>query len=199
MERKAAFLVLGNALIAGGSRLSASTTPRLARPAMRAIPMLSDAGFGFVVVAHAPGIALGDLSEEDLILVGRRLEEALAQLGATLTGFYYCPHHPSGKLPAYAVDCVCRPPQPGLITKAASELGFDLSASWVIAEVLDGVEAGRRAGCRTVLIDTGSEMDWRITRYRVPHYLTGDLAKAARVIVAAERKWPVETGGQQVS
>jgi D-glycero-D-manno-heptose 1,7-bisphosphate phosphatase len=54
--------------------------------------------------------------------------------------------------------------------------------------LLDDVEAGRRAGCRTVLVDTGTETEWRVSRYRVPHYLTGDLAKAARVILAAERK-----------
>jgi histidinol-phosphate phosphatase family protein len=191
---RAIFLGLGRALIEGTRR--AGEDLRLVRSAPRAIPMLRDAGFDIVVVAHEPRVALGTFSEEDMRRQGRGLEEAIAQLDATLTGFYYCPHHPSGRLPEYAVDCVCRRPQPGLIIHAASELGIDLAASWVVGDLLDDVEAGRRAGCRTVLVDTGSETEWRVSRYRVPHYLTGDLAKAARLILAAERR---STAGQQAS
>jgi histidinol-phosphate phosphatase family protein len=186
MSGKAVFLGLGKALVEGTSH--AREGPPLVRPATRAIPLLCNAGFELVVVAHEPRAALGTLSEEDISRQGRRLEKAIARLDATLSGFYYCPHHPSGSIPKYAVDCVCRRPQPGLIIHAASDLGIDLSASWVVGDLLDDVEAGRRAGCRTVLVDTGSETEWRVSRYRVPHYLTGDLAKAARLILAAERK-----------
>lgn len=197
MSERAIFFALGKALVEGHPQ--AGKNLRLTRPALRAIPMLRDAGFDLVVVAHEPGIALGTVSEEDVDRERRRLEDALRQLEATLAGFYYCPHDPSGKVPAYAVDCVCRRPQPGLITRAASDLGTDLATSWVIGEMLDDVEAGRRAGCRPVLVDTGSETEWRITRYRVPHFLTGDLAKAARVILAAERNPSHNLGAQQAS
>jgi len=186
MSGKAVFIGLGKALVDETPRTGEG--PPLVRSASRAIPLLHEAGFDLIVVAQEPGVALGALSEEDLISQGRHLEESIARLNATLSGFYYCPHHPLGTVPEYAVDCLCRRPQPGLITHAASDLAIDLSASWVVGDLLDDVEAGRRAGCRTVLVDTGSETEWRVSRYRVPHYLTGDLAKAARLIVAAERK-----------
>jgi D-glycero-D-manno-heptose 1,7-bisphosphate phosphatase len=186
MSGKAVFIGLGSALVEQKPRDKGE--PSLVRYAARAIPLLRDAGFDLVIVAHEPAVALGALSEEDLVSRGRHLEQAIGRLDATLRGFYYCPHHPLGSVPQYAVDCLCRRPQPGLIVHAASELGIDLSVSWVIGDLLDDVEAGRRAGCRAVLVDTGSETEWRVTRYRVPHYLTGDLAKAARLIVATERK-----------
>ncbi len=185
MTKRAVFVGLGNALVEGRA---ASERPVLVRPALRAIPLLLDAGFDLIVVAHEPEIALGTLSEEAVEAKARGLEAAVRGLGVDLAGFYYCPHHPLGHVPEYAVDCVCRRPQPGLIIHAASELGIDLAASWVIGDLLDDVEAGRRAGCRTILVDTGGETDWQVSRYRVPHYLTRDLAKAARLIVAAERK-----------
>jgi D-glycero-D-manno-heptose 1,7-bisphosphate phosphatase len=185
MSERALFIGLGKALVDGPARREG---PPLVRSAARAFPLLRDAGFSFVVVAHEPSVALGVLSEEDVSRQGQLLGEAMARIGATLGGFYYCPHHPSGIVREYAVDCLCRRPQPGLIIRAASELEIDLPASWAVGDVLDDVEAGRRAGCRTVLVDTGTETEWRVSRYRVPHYLTGDLAKAARVILAAERK-----------
>ena len=199
MKGKAAFLVLSDALVEEASCGTASTAPRLVRPALRAIPMLRDAGFNIVVVAQEPGIALGESSEDALLAAVRRLEEAITQLDSTMAGFYYCPHHPSGTVPAHAVDCVCRRPQPGLIIRAASELGVELSASWVIGDLLDDIEAGHRAGCRTIMVDTGSETDWRINRDRIPHFLTGDLAKAARIIIAADRKPLRDLGDRRAS
>jgi histidinol-phosphate phosphatase family protein len=196
MGEKAVFIGPGKALVKETSR---DQQTLLARSAARAIPLLRDAGFGLVVVTHEPDVALGILSEEDVRSQGRDLAAAIERMGGALRGFYYCPHHPAGRVPEYAVDCVCRRPQPGLIIRAASELDIDLSTSWVVGDVLDEVEAGRRVGCRAVLVDTGSETEWRISHYRVPHYLTGDLAKAARLIVAAERKPATSGAGRKAS
>ncbi len=184
--RKAVFISLGGALVDVGERIG--KPPALVRSASRAIPLLRGAGFGLIVVAHEPDVAFGLTSEEDVDEKGRRLGAALERLDGKLGAFYYCPHHPQASISEYAVDCMCRRPQPGLIIRAASDLGIDLAASWVVGDLLDEIEAGHRAGCRAVLVDTGSETDWRVTRYRVPNYLTGDLAKAARLIIASERK-----------
>ena len=66
-----------------------------------------------------------------------RLAELLAGLGVPLVGFYYCPHHPEGTVPRYAVPCGCRKPEPGLILKAAREHGVALEDSWFIGDILD--------------------------------------------------------------
>ena len=100
----------------------------------------------------------------------------------SLDGFYYCPHHPDGIVPRYAVACDCRKPEPGLIHPAAREHDLALGESWFIGDILDDVEAGRRAGCRTVLIDNGNETEWKRSPLRRPDLVARDLAEAAQFI-----------------
>ena len=79
--------------------------------------------------------------------------------------------------------CACRKPAPGLLERAAREHGVSLSDSWLIGDILDDIEAGRRAGCRTVLLDNGNETEWQLTPERVPHHVARDLAEAAALIL----------------
>jgi hypothetical protein len=79
--------------------------------------------------------------------------------------------------------CACLPPQPLLLLRAAAEHSIDLPASWMLGADLDAVEAGNRAGCRTVLIDNGTEHVWRLGRGRIPTRIAPDLHAAALLIV----------------
>ena len=81
--------------------------------------------------------------------------------------------------------CLCRKPAPGLLHQAARTRNLDLARSWMVGDILDDVEAGRRAGCRSVLLDVGHETVWRLSPLRTPHFRAGDLLEAARHIVAA--------------
>jgi histidinol phosphatase-like enzyme len=80
--------------------------------------------------------------------------------------------------------CACAPPQPGLLLRAAFEHRIDLPGSWLIGASLDLVEAGNRAGCRTLLVDNGTETVWRLGRGRVPTRIAPDLHAAALLIEA---------------
>ena len=156
---------------------------RLAPGAAAALAALHAAGYRLAVVSNQSGVARGLFPEAALAAVWRRLAELLP--GVPLAGCYYCPHHPAGAAPAYAVECDCRKPAPGLVLRAARELGVEPRRSWVVGDILDDVEAGRRAGCRTVLIDNGHETEWDLSPGRRPHFRAPDLAGAARVILAA--------------
>jgi len=83
----------------------------------------------------------------------------------------------------YALTCGCRKPMPGLLHAAAREHGIDLARSWLVGDILDDVEAGRRAGCRTVLLDVGSETEWRPSALRKPDVVAKDLLEAAEAIM----------------
>lgn len=157
---------------------------RLLPGAVKGLMLLRSAGYRLFVVSNQPGVALGLYGESALEPVVRRLEELLAEEGAGFEGFYYCPHHPEGRVPEYAVRCRCRKPEPGLIEDACREQRLDARRSWMIGGVLDDVEAGRRAGCRTVMIDDGRETAWRPGPDRAPHMTAPDLVKAAELIVA---------------
>lgn len=113
-----------------------------------------------------------------------------------LAGFYYCPHHPLGSVPAYARACRCRKPRPGLVLRAAAELDLDVRASWLIGDILDDVEAGNRAGCRSILLANGNETKWRDGPYRQPYAAVPTLAAAADCILthSPERSYPAVTG-----
>lgn len=151
--------------------------------------LLQRAGFRLVVVTNQAGIARGYFSEAELAAMHAHLTAALARQGVRLDAIYHCPHHPDGAIPALAIRCACRKPAPGLLLRAARELGIDLTRSWMAGDILDDIEAGNRAGCRGVLVDLGSE---RVptSPSRTPAYVARDTAHALRIIAAAEGLGP---------
>lgn len=164
---------------------------RLAPAAAEGLRALHDAGYRLIVVSNQSGIARGYFPESALAAVADRVRALLADVGVPLAGFYYCPHHPQGSNPAYAVVCDCRKPQPGLILRAARSHDIDLDRSWLIGDILDDVEAGRRAGCQTILIDDGHETEWTFTHDRLPHHVAANLAEAARIVTAMDQEPPL--------
>jgi D,D-heptose 1,7-bisphosphate phosphatase len=161
---------------------------RLSPGATDGLPMLWEAGFRLVVVSNQSGVARGFFSEEQLTAVQERIYDSVAGLGVRLDGFYYCPHHPEAEVALYRKECDCRKPHPGLLLRAARELSIDLPGSWLVGDILDDVQAGRAAGCCTVLIQNGNETEWVMSPERQPHYVASDLASAARHILAACRE-----------
>ena len=143
---------------------------------------LHAAGFRLIVVSNQSGVARGYFPEAALAAVEARLRALFAEAGVPLAGFYYCPHHPDGSVPEYAVSCLCRKPFPGLIVRAAREHGIDRARSWLIGDILHDVEAGHRAGCRAILIANGNETVWELSPARTPDALAADLAEAAEII-----------------
>lgn len=160
---------------------------RLAPGAAEGLPLLAAAGYRLIVVSNQPGVALGMFTEDALFGVRERLAALLAAVGVPLDGFYYCPHDPAATVVRYRRYCQCRKPAPGLILRAARELDVDLSRAWLIGDILDDIEAGRRAGCTSLLVNSGGETEWRLGPRRVPHHVVGDLHAAARAIVGGGR------------
>jgi histidinol-phosphate phosphatase family protein len=137
------------------------------RPAApEALSRLTEAGYALVIVSNQSGIAHGFFDEAQFA----RLRQALAQsllerAGVRLTDFLHCPHAPG---PDGAPMCDCRKPAPGMLREAARRHRLDLARSWMVGDTLDDVEAGHRAGCRSVLYDSGGETVWRDSRLRRP-------------------------------
>lgn len=109
-------------------------------------------GWALVVVSNQPGMAKGECPAADLDAVHEHVVEGLAAAGAEVDAWYYCHHHPQGARRDLAGTCACRKPEPGLLLQAATDLGLDLSRSWILGDRDSDMEAGRRAGCRTFLV-----------------------------------------------
>jgi histidinol-phosphate phosphatase family protein len=148
--------------------------------------MLQRAGYALVVVSNQSGVARGYFALEALDAVEGRLRALLLAEGVQLDGFYFCPHHPQGRVMPYAVACLCRKPLPGMLHRAAADLDLDLPRSWLIGDILHDIEAGRRAGCRTVLLDNGNETEWNVSYLRTPHITATDIGEAAARILAVD-------------
>ena len=118
---------------------------RLVAGATDALAALRRAGFALVVVNNQSGIGRGIISPEQAESVHERFVAELAAHGVELDDVRYCPHAPDEL-------CPCRKPSPGLLREAARELGVDLEASFMVSDKPSDVEAGRRAGCRTILL-----------------------------------------------
>lgn len=155
--------------------------------AIAGLHLISEAGYQLIVITNQSGVARGYFPESALVAVEGRVRQLLAQFGISLAGFYYCPHHPDGVVQSLAIACSCRKPEPGLLLRSSADLGIDLARSWFIGDILNDVEAGRRAGCKTILIDNGNETEWQLSPQRSPHYTVADLVEAARVIVEEGR------------
>ena len=120
-----------------------------------AVKRINDAGLLAVVVTNQSGVARGFFGEPFLDEAHRVLNEQLAGSGARIDAFHYCPHHPAAAVDRYRVACQCRKPEPGLLLRAARELGVDLERSWMVGDTWRDVEAGHRAGVRSLLVMSG--------------------------------------------
>lgn len=156
---------------------------RLAKNAVDGLKLLKKDGFLLIAISNQAGVAYGCFQEDALKAVSHKINTLLAAHGLQLDGFYYCPHHPGGTIRSYAVACDCRKPEPGLILRAARDHHIDLKSSWMIGDILNDVEAGNRAGCRTILIDTGNETEWTEGPYRQPTFICNHIDSAAGYII----------------
>lgn len=158
------------------------------------------AGLGYltIVVTNQPGLAKGTLTEARLEAIHARLRALLGASGAMLDGIYHCPHHPRGAVERWRGECACRKPAPGMLLEAATHLGIDLGASWMVGDGLNDIEAARLAGSRAVLV---SPLKLEILERfidspeRRPEAVVPDLAAALEVIRGAAEPAGLEVAG----
>lgn len=149
--------------------------------ALAALADLAKAGFAIAIVTNQSGLARGYFSlrafEALRHLLVRRLHD---EAGVDLAGLYFCPHAPDANGDPV---CTCRKPKPGMLQRAARDLHLDLARSWMVGDTLDDVEAGNRAGCRSILYDSGGETLWRPGPLRTPHGQVASWEHVARTIL----------------
>jgi D-glycero-D-manno-heptose 1,7-bisphosphate phosphatase len=121
--------------------------------------IVQQSGYQSAIVTNQRGVALGLLPEKKLADIHRRLKQLLiSRHGLALLDVVCCPHDKN--------ECSCRKPEPGMILALAEKHNIDLDKSWMIGDSETDVEAGRRAGCRTIRVtdkSRGSKADIRVT------------------------------------
>jgi D-glycero-D-manno-heptose 1,7-bisphosphate phosphatase len=152
MSNTAVFFDRDGTLVHDPGYLNHPDQVRLLDGAAEAVKELALLGYKRVVVSNQSGVARGIIPLEMIERIHDRLRELLAAQGAVLDGIYFCPYHPDGVVPEYRQESDWRKPQPGMLLAAAREMDIDLTQSWMVGDNERDIEAGRRAGCRTILI-----------------------------------------------
>jgi D-glycero-D-manno-heptose 1,7-bisphosphate phosphatase len=155
MPRRAVFLDRDGTLVEEAGYLDRLERLVFFPYSVDAVRLLNRADLAVVIVTNQAGIARGIFKETFVAEAHRHIRERLAAGGARIDAFYYCPHHPEAAIEAYRQSCDCRKPQPGLLKRAAADLGLDLSQSFVVGDRWHDLEAGHRVGARGVLVRTG--------------------------------------------
>jgi D,D-heptose 1,7-bisphosphate phosphatase len=153
-KHKAVFMDRDNTLIEDPGYINHPSQVKLLPGTAASLVQLRKMGFLTVVVSNQSAVARGIVTEEILATIHHQLEKLLADEGAYLNAIYYCPYHPDGVIPKYRVESEMRKPAPGMLLKAAEDLNINLSCSWMIGDSYRDVDAGKRAGCKTILINS---------------------------------------------
>jgi D-glycero-D-manno-heptose 1,7-bisphosphate phosphatase len=147
-----------------------------------AVRLINRSGLLAVVVTNQAGVARGYFPESLIQEVHGALRAAMESGGARLDGIYYCPHHPSAGQPPYRRECDCRKPRPGLLRRAAAELGIDLGRSYVIGDRHGDLALAWSVGAKGVLVRTGyglGELAWHAPHWpRQPEIVADQLLEA---------------------
>lgn len=135
---------------------------------------LRSAGFVLVAVTNQPEIARGRLGMETLEAIHEVIRREVP-----LDAIFVCPHDD-------ADGCACRKPAPGLILDASETMGLDPTTSYCVGDRWKDIEAGREAGCTTVLVDAGYDEP-----ISVPDKRVGSLPEAAEWIIEERMEVPL--------
>jgi len=157
MSNKAVFLDRDDTLIEDPGYINHPDQVKLLDEVAEALIELKALGYKLIVVSNQSAVARGIITEKILAQIHDRLKQLLAERGAYLDRIYYCPYHPDGVVPKYRKESDWRKPNPGMLLTAADQMDIDLSQSWMIGNSNRDIEAGLRAGCKTILINRFSD------------------------------------------
>lgn len=140
-------------------------------------------GYKIIVVTNQPGLSKGTLTNDDLVSVNDCLRQAVQP--GTWDLLRFCPHHPE-----FGGDCNCRKPKPGMLTEMSETHGIDLGNSWMVGDGLVDIQAGKAAGCRTLLVTkltmNMAERFFDFTGAE-PDFIAADLLAALDIIRSNQR------------
>jgi len=118
---------------------------RLFPQTVPALKLLRQAGFRLFVVTNQSGVARGLFPESSVRRTHQKLKAMLKAKGTRVDGFFYCPHHPQGKVKSLGKACDCRKPSPGMVKQAARKEPLDLKNSYVVGDKIDDLLLAKKA------------------------------------------------------
>ena len=161
---------------------------KLLSGAGEAIKRINEIGFLALVISNQPSVAKGKFIPKILEAIDKKMKEELVQYGAHLDKVYYCFDHPEAIIKEYKKNSPYRKPKPGLLLKAAEEFKINLASSYMIGDGLTDVQAGKRAGCKTILLGRLKCDLCKLMQdlKAMPSFIVSDLSEAVKLIEKLE-------------
>lgn len=182
MAFKAIFLDRDDTIIDDPGYISEPDQVVLLPGSAQALRNMRKLGYKLIVVSNQSAVARGMVTEDGLKQIHQRLERLLADHDVYLDGIYYCPYHPEGVVAEYRKESELRKPNPGMLIKAAEEMDVDLKSSWMIGDSYRDVEAGRKVGCNTILINSPAKPKHKKPEDPTPDFIAVNIKESANII-----------------
>ena len=151
--------------------------------------LLKNSDFIFFIITNQAVVARGLASEIEVKKVNQYIVDYIKEkTGCEIRKVYYCPHHQNANLAEYRTDCECRKPKPGMLLRASQEFNINLSESYMIGDRISDIVAGSKAGCKTILLETGAHLAKPIESDAMDlsvkaDYIFDDLKSAINIII----------------
>ncbi|MBN1997683.1 HAD family hydrolase [candidate division KSB1 bacterium] len=143
--------------------------------AKKSLQKLKDAGFLLFIISNQSGVGRGYITRDQVSAVNSEMDRQLGN--SYFTAKYCCYESPENS------QLYCRKPLPKMINKAAKDFSISLPTSYCVGDKLSDILAGRRAGCKSILLKTGHEKQDFIKAQTVADYMAEDLLQATAWIL----------------
>jgi len=149
--------------------------------AKEAVKRLTESGYEIIVISNQAGINRGFFKMEDLNAINEYMLKELSLFGGKIRSTHYCPHTKDE-------GCKCRKPRTGLFEGATKKIDVNFTDTYFIGDGSMDVEAGKRVGCKTILLLSGKSKlaDVQGWEYK-PDFIKKDLFEAIDWILKTEK------------
>jgi len=144
--------------------------------ALEGIKRLTEAGFGIIVITNQSCISKEILTDAELAGLHEFMLGKIRESGGDILKIYHCPHQRSD-------GCTCRKPEPGMLLQAAKDYGINLSNTFFVGDAQRDMEAARRAGTRSIFINSIPEYSVSKSQPITSEYRTKNLLEAAEIVI----------------
>ncbi|MEN8128022.1 MAG: D-glycero-beta-D-manno-heptose 1,7-bisphosphate 7-phosphatase [Planctomycetota bacterium] len=182
MAHKAVFLDRDDTIVDDPGYIQSPEQIRLIPGAAQALKQLKKMGYLLVIVTNQSGVARGFVTEDDLEKIHQELKKHLAAENAMVDGLYYCPYHPDGEVKDFSIESNLRKPNAGMLFQAEEDLNIDLAQSWMIGDSYRDIQAGKAAGCHTILVDVPGKIREKKKTDAEPDRKAVNLREAVNII-----------------
>jgi len=147
---------------------------------LEAVAALTEKSYTVAVITNQSCINKGLVSRKTVEEINRRMSESVTAAGGRISRIYVCPH-------TREENCTCRKPGSGMLEQAAREMGFSPADAWLIGDAADDIAAGKKFGCRTILVLSGRTSGDNAEAVQADR-VCQDLAGAVKIILAKEKQ-----------